>query len=113
LVVADPPRKGDWIILNFDPQAGHEQKGRRPALVVSNDLFNRYTGFVMVCPVTRTDRKLPFHVPVPSNVSGIVGFVMVDQVKSIDYRSRKAASVGRAPSGVMDEVLGILDTCLF
>ena len=111
--MAGAPRKGDWIILNFDPQSGHEQKGRRPALVVSNDLFNRRTGFVIACPVTRTDRKIPFHVKIPTHESGVTGFVMVDQVKSIDYRSRNTARMGRASEDVMDDVLGILDTCLF
>jgi len=49
------PKKGDFITVTFDPQSGHEQKGRRPALVVSNDLFNKHTGLVIVCPITNTD----------------------------------------------------------
>ena len=56
------PVKGDIITLSFDPQSGHEQRGRRPALVVSNDLFNRHTGLCMACPITNTDRANPFHV---------------------------------------------------
>jgi len=55
------PQKGDFVILTFDPQAGHEQKGRRPALVVSNTLFNRHTGLAMVCPITNTFRNIPFY----------------------------------------------------
>ena len=70
------PQKGDLITLSFDPQSGHEQKGRRPALVVSNDLFNRHTGLALVCPITNTNRKVPFHVAVPNDTS-ITGFVMV------------------------------------
>ena len=54
------PSKGDLIALSFNPQSGHEQKGRRPALVVSNTLFNQKTGLAIVCPITRTDRKCPF-----------------------------------------------------
>ena len=54
------PRKGDLIALTFDPQSGHEQRGRRPALVVSNDLFNRHTGLCIVCPITNTPPRLPF-----------------------------------------------------
>jgi len=106
------PRKGDFIAVTFDPQAGHEQRGRRPALVVSNDLFNRHTGLAIVCPVTGTDRRFPFHVPVrgPSKVSG---FVMVEQVKSIDFRSREAKRIGQAPKDVLEEVLAILDACVF
>jgi len=56
------PGKGDFIAVTFDPQSGREQKGRRPALVVSNDLFNKHTGLVIVCPITNTDRKFPFHI---------------------------------------------------
>jgi len=106
------PQKGDLVILTFDPQAGHEQKGRRPALIVSNDLFNKHTGFAVACPVTNTDRKMPFHVKIPQP-SSLKGFVMVDQVKSIDYRSRKIKYVERPPAELLDEVLSILDACLF
>lgn len=57
------PKQGDIITITFDPQSGHEQKGRRPALVVSKDLFNRSTGMAIVCPVKNTERVFPFHVP--------------------------------------------------
>jgi len=106
------PRKGDFITLSFDPQAGHEQAGRRPALVVSNDLFNRRTGFCVVCPVTNTRRGFPFHVPLPHD-SKITGSVMVEQAKSVDFRSREARRIGRAPDEVLDEALSILDACIF
>ncbi|MDL1976209.1 MAG: type II toxin-antitoxin system PemK/MazF family toxin [Deltaproteobacteria bacterium] len=78
------PRQGDIIAITFDPQSGHEQKGRRPALVVSKDLFNRSTGLAIVCPLTNTERGFPFHVPVPGN-SSLTGFIMVEQVKSVDF----------------------------
>ncbi len=106
------PHKGDLAILTFNPQAGHEQKGRRPALIVSNDLFNKHTGFAMACPITNIDRKIPFHVRIPSS-SSVTGFVMVDQVKSIDYRSRRIKFVERAPRELLEEALSILDACLF
>ncbi len=61
------PKQGDIIAITFDPQSGHEQKGRRPALVVSKDLFNSSTGLAIVCPLTNTERDFPFHVPVPEN----------------------------------------------
>jgi len=105
------PRKGDFITLSFDPQVGHEQKGRRPALVLSNDLFNRHTGLAIVCPVTNTDRRFPFHVAVPES-SSLTGFVMVEQVKSIDFRIRRAKFVERAPQLFVDDVLGLLDACV-
>ena len=106
------PRKGDLIALTFDPQSGHEQRGRRPALVVSNDLFNRHTGLCIVCPITNTHRDYPFHVPIPEG-RGVTGFVMVEQVKSVDFRSRKAKRIGRAQEQVLEEALSILDACIY
>jgi mRNA interferase MazF len=106
------PRKGDFVILTFDPQAGHEHRGRHPALVVSNTLFNRPTGLAIVCPITNTDRPIPFHVPVPA-ASSLTGHVMVEQVKSVDYVSRRAKFLEKAPAAVLTQVLGILDACLY
>ena len=106
------PKKGEFVILTFDPQAGHEQRGRRPALVVSNTLFNRHTGLAMVCPITNTFRNIPFHVAVPE-ASALTGYIMVEQIKSIDYASRDARLVEKAPGFVLDEVLSILDACLY
>jgi len=106
------PRKGDFIALTFDPQSGHEQKGRRPALVVSNDLFNHHTGLAIVCPVTNATRDFPFHVPVLGD-STITGFVMAEQVKSIDFRARGARRVSRASREVLDQVLALIDACIY
>ncbi len=106
------PKKGDFVALTFDPQSGHEQKGRRPALVVSNTLFNEQTGLAMVCPLTTADRRYPFHVAV-LNDPHITGFVMVEQVKSIDYHARKIKFIGRATNEVLDMVLSILDACIY
>lgn len=106
------PRKGELIALTFDPQSGHEQRGRRPALVVSNDLFNRHTGLCIACPLTNTRRDYPFHVAIPDGEE-VTGFIMVEQVKSIDYRSRKAKRLGRAPVETLEEVLSILDACIY
>ena len=106
------PEKGDFIAVTFDPQSGHEQKGRRPALVVSNTLFNQQTGLAIVCPITKTDRGYPFHVAITGNPD-VRGFVMVEQVKSIDFRARKAKLIGRASGDVLDEVLSLLDACIY
>jgi mRNA interferase MazF len=106
------PEKGDFVALNFDPQSGHEQKGRRPALVVSNTLFNQRTGLAVVCPLTNTDRGFPFHVAIVGDPK-ITGFVMVEQVKSVDFVTRKAARIGRASDGVLEEVLSLLDACIY
>lgn len=106
------PRKGDFVALTFDPQSGHEQRGRRPALVVSNDLFNKHTGLCIVCPITNTRRDYPFHVSIPVGEQ-VTGVVMVEQVKSIDFRSRSAKHIGSAPEAVLEEVLSILDACIY
>lgn len=105
------PKKGDFVALTFDPQAGHEQKGRRPALVISNDLFNKHTGLAIVCPITNTDRGYPFHLALP-NTSSLTGFVMVEQVKSVDYGMRRAQFVEHAPRNFVDDVLGLIDACI-
>lgn len=105
------PDKGDLITFSFDPQSGHEQKGRRPALVISNYLFNQAVGLAVVCPITNTNRRIPFHLPIPSS-SSLTGFVMVEQMKSIDFTARKAKFVEKAPTLLLDDVLAIVDVCL-
>ena len=106
------PRKGDFVSVTFDPQSGHEQKGRRPALVVSNNLFNERTGLAIVCPITATRRDFPFHVAI-ENHPDIEGFIMVEQVKSIDYRARSIRRISKAPESVLEETLAILDACIY
>lgn len=106
------PEKGNFIAVTFDPQSGHEQSGRRPALVVSNTLFNQRTGLAIVCPITSAERSYPFHVAVIRNPD-VRGFVMVEQVKSIDYRARQAKLIGKASDALLDEVLSILDACIY
>jgi mRNA interferase MazF len=106
------PRQGDIITITFDPQSGHEQRGRRPALVVSNGLFNRSTGLAIVCPLTNTERGFPFHVPVPEN-SGLTWFIMVEQVKSVDFRTRRAKRIEGASDELLANVLSILDACIY
>lgn len=106
------PRKGDLVALTFDPQSGHEQRGRRPALVISNDLFNRHTGLCIACPITSTQRDYPFHVVIPEGHK-VNGVVMVEQVKSIDYSARQVKRIGAAPDSLLEEVLSILDACIY
>lgn len=106
------PRKGDFVALTFDPQSGHEQRGRRPALVVSNDLFNKHTGLCITCPITNTRRAYPFHVPIPEGQT-VTGVVMVEQVKSIDFCARDVKRIGSAPEAILEEVLSILDACIY
>jgi mRNA interferase MazF len=106
------PKRGDFISLSFDPQSGHEQKGRRPALVISHTLFNEKTGMAIVCPVTNTDRKNPLHVKLGDSCV-LTGVVMVDQIKSVDYVSRQAKHIDKATQAVLNDVLSIVDACIF
>jgi mRNA interferase MazF len=97
------PDAGDLVWLTFDPQAGHEQAGRRPALVLSPRLYNEKAGLALVCPVTTRRKGYPFEVPV--NAPGISGVVLADHVKSVDWRARRATRAARAASDTMIEVL--------
>ncbi|OQY59123.1 MAG: mRNA-degrading endonuclease [Desulfobacteraceae bacterium 4572_88] len=106
------PAKGDFVILTFDPQTGHEQMGRRPALVISNSTFNRHTGLCVACPITSTDRNIPFHLPIPSGC-GIQGIVMADQLKSLDFRARKVQFMEKAPLEVLKDVLAVIEAIIY
>ena len=104
------PDLGDLVILTFDPQSGHEQKGRRPAMIVSNKVFNKHLGLAFACPITNTKRDFPFHVPVDSRV--LTGYIMTEQCKSIDYHARKVKFIEKAKDETIDEVLAILESIL-
>jgi len=101
------PDCGDFIWLTFDPQAGHEQAGRRPALVLSPKIYNQKSGLALVCPVASQAKGYPFEVPVPSG-HGIAGVILADQVKSVDWKSRRAEKLARSPAELLDEVLARL-----
>ena len=105
------PQKGDLVILTFDPSAGHEQQGRRPALILSNESFNKALGLAVACPITNTDRNFPFHVEVKSE--NLTGFIMTEQIKSIDYKVRKAKFVEKVNDEVLAKVLGITESIIF
>lgn len=98
------PGRGDVVWLVFDPQAGHEQAGKRPALVISPREYNRRVGLALVCPVTTRVKGYPFEVLLPQGVKA-EGAVLSDQVKSLDWRARKAQYLCSVPREVMDEVV--------
>jgi len=104
------PKQGDIVVLTFDLQAGYEQQRRRPALIVSNEIFNKNVGLAIACPITNTDRNFPFHVKVDSKE--LTGFVMSEQVKSIDFRARKVKFVEKATDELLANVLGIIGSIL-
>jgi len=105
------PERGDavWIIL--DPQAGHEQAGRRPALVLSPSAYNRRVGLALFCPITSQVKGYPFEVAIPAGfpIRGVVG---ADQVKSLDWMARKATRIVAFPEEVVSQVLERLNALL-
>jgi mRNA interferase MazF len=105
------PERGDAIWITLDPQAGHKQAGRRPALVLSPAAYNGRVGLALLCPITGQAKGYPFEVPLPEGlpVTGVVG---ADQVKSLDWRARKARRIVAVPKEVVAEVVGRLQTLL-
>lgn len=103
--------RGDLVWINFNPQAGHEQAGRRSAIVLSPKAFNETTGFVSVCPITHTVRGWGYEVPLPD---GLVfnGVILTDQIKNLDWRARRIDVVGTAPNEVINECLDKIHTFL-
>ncbi len=97
------PGAGDLVWLTFDPQAGREQAGRRPALVLSPRIYNARSGLALACPITTQAKGYPFEVSVPAG-GGVTGVLLVDHLKSIDWKARRAERVGRCADEVMDEV---------
>ena len=98
------PERGDIIWLSFDPQAGHEQAGRRPAVVISPSIYNRGSALAVVVPITSHASGYPFEVPLPSGVR-VRGVVLTDHLKSVDWRARRAELVGRLPGATVDAIL--------
>ncbi|MBN1947319.1 MAG: endoribonuclease MazF [Bradymonadales bacterium] len=106
------PERGDVVWLSFTPRAGHEQAGRRPALVLSPHVYNGKVGLAIVCPITSHVKGYPFEVPLPSGLS-VSGVVLADQLKSLDWRQRNAELIVRIPVGVVAQVLDRLEVLLF
>ena len=97
------PERGDLVWLEFTPQAGREQAGRRPAVVVTTGDYNARSGLMLCCPVTSRRRGLPFEVPLPAG--GVIeGVALADHVKSVDWRARWARRAGSADPGVVGEI---------
>ncbi len=105
------PRRGDLVWLHFNPQAGHEQAGHRPALVLSPLEYNEKSSVVLFCPVTSTVKGYPFEVDLPSD-GPIGGVVLADQVRSLHWRARHLRFAAQAPPQVVTQVLGKLHALL-
>ncbi len=105
------PKKRDIVWLSFDPQTGHEQKGRRPALTLSPEAYNFKTGLALFCPITSQIKGYPFEVAAPSGLE-VSGVILSDQVKSLDWRERDAKFCCIAPEAVWKEVIDRLGSLL-
>ena len=94
-------RQGDIIKLNFNPQAGHEQAGYRPALVISNDFFNQKTNLTIVCPITNTNNKFPLHIPLDDRT-------VCEHVKALDLNARAYRVVEQIPEDLLRMVIDVV-----
>ena len=100
---AHVPNSGDLIWLSFTPQAGREQAGRRPGLVLSPRAYNAKVGLCLVCPVTQQGKGYPFEVALPDGLP-VHGVVLADHIKSADWHARGSDHIAAAPAAVLDEV---------
>ncbi len=107
------PNRGDIVWITLTPQAGHEQAGRRPALVLSSAIYNGPVGLMVLCPITGQAKGYPFEVPLPAGLA-VSGVILADQVKSQDWRTRKADFICTVPQAtvteVQDRVIALLTT---
>ncbi len=98
------PNQGDIVMMNFTPQAGHEQGGKRPALVISNQSFHRYTRMAIVCPITTKIKDYPMHVQL-DNRTKTTGEILCEHVKSLDLEARGAVYVEALPDDLLADAL--------
>jgi len=103
--------RGDLVWIGFTPQAGHEQAGRRPAVVLSPAAYNGRVGLALFCPITSLVKGYPFEVNLPEGLP-VSGVVLADQIKSLDWRARRAEIVGHIPRITFAEILGKLSALL-
>jgi mRNA interferase MazF len=98
------PDRGEFVAINFDPRAGHEQAGRRPALVLSAGIYNGRSELAVFAPITNQIKGYPFEVLIPAGLE-VTGVILADQLKSLDWRARNAQFIATAPSDVLLKVL--------
>ena len=99
--------QGDIIYLDFNPQTGHEQKGRRPAIIITNNLFNKYSKMLMVCPITNTNKNHPFHIML-DNRCKTTGTILCDQARTLDITARNATFIEKAPDDIIIKVTQLI-----
>ncbi|UCG89406.1 MAG: endoribonuclease MazF [Gemmatimonadota bacterium] len=101
------PDRGDVVRLQFDPQTGHEQSGRRPAVVLSPRAYNSKVGLALFCPITSRPKGYPFEVRLQAR-TGLDGVILSDQIKSLDWKARSARKIARASRDVMQQVTALV-----
>jgi len=104
------PERGDIVWLNFDPQSGHEQKGKRPAVVISPKEYNEKVGLGLFCPVTSKVKNYPFEVKITNEK--IDGVILTDQIKSLDWKTRDIEFITKIPPEKIDEIIGKISVLL-
>ena len=100
-------KQGNIIWLDFNPQIGHEQKGRRPALVISNETFNNFSKMAIVCPITNVDKNHPFHIKL-NDKTKTTGVILCDQARTLDIKARKFEFIESIPEDIFLEVIDII-----
>jgi len=105
------PQRGDMVWLTFNPQAGYEQAGRRPAIVISPKEYNEKVGLAILCPITSHKKGYPFEVEIPEGLA-TKGVILSDQVKSLDWKAREVEFIGKLPKDKMNEVIEKLSVLL-
>jgi len=105
------PERGDIVWINFDPQSGHEQKGKRPAIVLSPKEYNKKVGLGLFCPITSKIKKYPFEVEITSKK--IIGVVLSDQIKSFDWRTREIEFISKVTSDKIEEIINKFSVLIF
>ncbi len=109
--MAYTPARGDVVWINFDPQAGHEQKGRRPAVVVSSTLYNGRSDLALICPVTNRIKNYPFEVVLPAGLP-VTGAVLCDQVKNVDWTARDTRFLCALPVDILELVIAKIEAIM-
>ena len=105
------PERGDLVWINFDPQAGHEQWGRRPALILSPTEYNEKSNLAVLCPITSKGKGHPFEVALPPGLA-VIGFILANQIKNVDWRIRNTAYIGKASDDSIREVVRLVHLLL-
>lgn len=100
-------KQGDIIFMDFNPQSGHEQSGRRPAIVLSNDILNQHSSLALVCPITNTNKRHPFHVELDERTQ-TTGVILCDQAKMLDLKARNAAIKEKCPEDIWNDAKDII-----